>query len=286
LGLNQRPIPCQFNTGSYCTLQANNSSDNYDTAAYWSVHPVTPIAVCVVGMRLGAYRRPAVVTARYSRSLPTCTGRYSRSLLGMDRSLLSFATRRFGAQVHLGDARQASRPELVDPPGRGKSKRDAQSATGEHAAVNRANGSSAGGSGAPRMAWGGTRRSAPPTQFFENDATSGPSRRGYASAPLTPIIASRRPVGERASGSNTPAADETRVPALASEGPFASKDIDFCGDRRVIGFCAARLRGTARIASLDESTPTTTSSRVRAICPMEDMAPGPRDPRVRSRFDR
>jgi hypothetical protein len=45
-----------------------------------------------------------------------------------------------------------------------------------------------------------------------------------------------------------------RVPALAREGPFASKDIDFCGDRRAVRLCAERLNGTARLATLDDAT--------------------------------
>jgi hypothetical protein len=50
---------------------------------------------------------------------------------------------------------------------------------------------------------------------------------------------------------------EARVPVLASEGPFASKDIDFCGDRRAVRHCAQRLGGTARIATFDDATPNT-----------------------------
>jgi hypothetical protein len=48
---------------------------------------------------------------------------------------------------------------------------------------------------------------------------------------------------------------EARVPVLAREGPFASKDIDFCGDGRAVRFCAERLRGTARVATFDDATP-------------------------------
>ncbi len=48
---------------------------------------------------------------------------------------------------------------------------------------------------------------------------------------------------------------ESRVPELAREGPFTSKDIDFCGDREVVRICAARLNGTARLPTLDNATP-------------------------------
>lgn len=46
-----------------------------------------------------------------------------------------------------------------------------------------------------------------------------------------------------------------RVPALAREAPFTSKDIDFCGDRHAARRCAARLHGTPRFAALDDATP-------------------------------
>lgn len=39
--------------------------------------------------------------------------------------------------------------------------------------------------------------------------------------------------------------------------PFASKDIDFCGDVRAVKVCAERLAGTARIATMDDVTPNT-----------------------------
>ena len=48
---------------------------------------------------------------------------------------------------------------------------------------------------------------------------------------------------------------EQRVPVLAREGPFASKDIDFCGSLHVVRLCAERLSGTARMATLDDATP-------------------------------
>jgi hypothetical protein len=46
-----------------------------------------------------------------------------------------------------------------------------------------------------------------------------------------------------------------RVPALAREAPFTSKDIDFCGDERAVRVCAERLGGTPRIATFDDATP-------------------------------
>jgi hypothetical protein len=46
-----------------------------------------------------------------------------------------------------------------------------------------------------------------------------------------------------------------RVPALASEAPFTSKDIDFCGDQKSVRVCAERLGGTARVATFDDATP-------------------------------
>ncbi|MBX3208806.1 MAG: hypothetical protein KF764_27490 [Labilithrix sp.] len=48
---------------------------------------------------------------------------------------------------------------------------------------------------------------------------------------------------------------EDRVPALAGEAPFTSKDIDFCGDQRAVRSCAERLGGHARVATFDEATP-------------------------------
>jgi hypothetical protein len=48
---------------------------------------------------------------------------------------------------------------------------------------------------------------------------------------------------------------ERRVPALAREGPFTSKDIDFCGDPRAVRRCAQRLNGIARLAGFDDATP-------------------------------
>ena len=50
---------------------------------------------------------------------------------------------------------------------------------------------------------------------------------------------------------------ERRVPELATEAPFTSKDIDFCGDQRTVRVCAQRLGGTARVASFDDATPNT-----------------------------
>jgi hypothetical protein len=48
---------------------------------------------------------------------------------------------------------------------------------------------------------------------------------------------------------------EGRVPALARAGPFASRDVDFCGDRRTVRQCAQRLGGRARVSTLDDATP-------------------------------
>jgi hypothetical protein len=48
---------------------------------------------------------------------------------------------------------------------------------------------------------------------------------------------------------------ENRVPELAREAPFTSKDIDFCGDQRTVRLCAERLGGEARIATFDDATP-------------------------------
>jgi hypothetical protein len=48
---------------------------------------------------------------------------------------------------------------------------------------------------------------------------------------------------------------EGRVPELAREAPFTSKDIDFCGDQRAVRVCAERLGGTARVATFDDATP-------------------------------
>ena len=46
---------------------------------------------------------------------------------------------------------------------------------------------------------------------------------------------------------------EGRVPALARAGPFASRDVDFCGDRRTVRLCAQRLGGRARVSTLDDA---------------------------------
>jgi hypothetical protein len=46
-----------------------------------------------------------------------------------------------------------------------------------------------------------------------------------------------------------------RVPALAREAPFTTKDIDYCGDQRSVLVCAERLGGTPRVATFDEATP-------------------------------
>ncbi len=48
---------------------------------------------------------------------------------------------------------------------------------------------------------------------------------------------------------------EARVPELAREAPFTSKDIDFCGDQRAVRGCAERLGGTPRVATFDDATP-------------------------------
>jgi hypothetical protein len=48
---------------------------------------------------------------------------------------------------------------------------------------------------------------------------------------------------------------QARVPALAREAPFTSKDIDFCGDQRAVRVCAERLGGTPRVATFDDATP-------------------------------
>jgi hypothetical protein len=48
---------------------------------------------------------------------------------------------------------------------------------------------------------------------------------------------------------------EGRVPALARAGPFASRDVDFCGDRRTVRLCAQRLGGRALVSTLDDATP-------------------------------
>jgi hypothetical protein len=48
-----------------------------------------------------------------------------------------------------------------------------------------------------------------------------------------------------------------RVPDLAADAPFTSKDIDFCGDQRTVRVCAERLGGRARVASFDDATPNT-----------------------------
>lgn len=48
---------------------------------------------------------------------------------------------------------------------------------------------------------------------------------------------------------------ERRVPELAREAPFTSKDIDFCGDQRAVRMCAERLGGKPRVATFDDATP-------------------------------
>jgi hypothetical protein len=48
---------------------------------------------------------------------------------------------------------------------------------------------------------------------------------------------------------------EGRVPALARAGPFASRDVDFCGDRRTVRLCAQRLGGLAHVSTMDDATP-------------------------------
>jgi hypothetical protein len=51
---------------------------------------------------------------------------------------------------------------------------------------------------------------------------------------------------------------EHRVPELAREAPFTSKDVDFCGGRYAVRLCAERLGGKARLPSLDDvATPNT-----------------------------
>jgi hypothetical protein len=48
---------------------------------------------------------------------------------------------------------------------------------------------------------------------------------------------------------------EGRVPTVARDAPFTSKDIDFCGDQRSVRVCAERLNGRARVATFDDATP-------------------------------
>ena len=48
---------------------------------------------------------------------------------------------------------------------------------------------------------------------------------------------------------------EHRVPTVARDAPFTSKDIDFCGDQRSVRICAERLNGRARVATSDDATP-------------------------------
>ena len=48
-----------------------------------------------------------------------------------------------------------------------------------------------------------------------------------------------------------------RVPAIDREAPFTSKDIDFCGDVRAVRICAEQLGGTAKVATMDDHTPST-----------------------------
>ena len=45
---------------------------------------------------------------------------------------------------------------------------------------------------------------------------------------------------------------ERRVPELAREAPFTSKDIDFCGDRRAVRVCAERLWATGPAMTHEE----------------------------------
>jgi hypothetical protein len=48
-----------------------------------------------------------------------------------------------------------------------------------------------------------------------------------------------------------------RVPAIDRAAPFTSKDIDFCGDVRAVRICAERLGGNAKVATIDDHTPST-----------------------------
>jgi hypothetical protein len=48
---------------------------------------------------------------------------------------------------------------------------------------------------------------------------------------------------------------EHRVPTVARDAPFTSKDIDFCGDQRSVRICAECLNGRARVATFDDATP-------------------------------
>lgn len=44
----------------------------------------------------------------------------------------------------------------------------------------------------------------------------------------------------------------SRVPELAREAPFTSRDIDFCGTRKLVKRCALRLGGTPHVTSFDD----------------------------------
>ena len=48
---------------------------------------------------------------------------------------------------------------------------------------------------------------------------------------------------------------ERRVPTVARDAPFTSKDIYVCGDQRSVRICAERLNGRARVAMFDQATP-------------------------------
>jgi hypothetical protein len=48
---------------------------------------------------------------------------------------------------------------------------------------------------------------------------------------------------------------EARASELEREAPFTSKDIDFCGDQRVVRLAAERLGGRPRVATFDDATP-------------------------------
>jgi len=51
---------------------------------------------------------------------------------------------------------------------------------------------------------------------------------------------------------------EQTTPELADNGPYTSKDIDFAGSKEAVKECAARLGGTAKLATLDDmNTPST-----------------------------
>jgi hypothetical protein len=50
---------------------------------------------------------------------------------------------------------------------------------------------------------------------------------------------------------------EDTTPELADNGPYTSKDIDFAGSKEAVQECAARLGGRARLATLDDHSPST-----------------------------